>query len=40
MQPGLEFYNFKHQLKSGIFKCISWLDGIFFGGDDWGYLKE
>jgi hypothetical protein len=27
-------------LKSGIFKCIFWLDGSFLGGDDWGFLKE
>jgi hypothetical protein len=29
---GLEFDNSKPRLKSGIFKCISWLDGFFFGG--------
>jgi hypothetical protein len=37
----LGFGNFKPQLKSGIFKCISWLNGsFFFGGDDEGFLKE
>jgi hypothetical protein len=40
LQPGLEFDNFKPQLKSGIFKCISWLKCSFiFGGDDQGFLK-
>jgi hypothetical protein len=34
LQPGLVFDNFKPWLKSGIFKCISWLNGSFFGGDD------
>jgi hypothetical protein len=28
------------RLESGIFKCISWLNGSFFGGDDRGFLKE
>jgi hypothetical protein len=36
----LEFDNFKPRLKRGIFKCISWLNGSFFGGDDRGFLKE
>jgi hypothetical protein len=27
LQPGLEFENFKPKLISGIFKCISWLNG-------------
>jgi hypothetical protein len=40
LQPGLEFDNFKPRLKSGIFKCISWLNGSFFGCDDPGFLKE
>ncbi len=40
LQPGLEFDNFKPRLKSGIFKCISWLNGLFFGGDYRGFLKE
>jgi hypothetical protein len=31
LQPGLEFDNFKPLLKSGIFKGISWLNGLFFG---------
>jgi hypothetical protein len=30
LQPGLEFDNFKPLLKSGSFKCISWLNGSFF----------
>jgi hypothetical protein len=29
LQPGLEFDNFKPQLKSGIFNCISWLNCLF-----------
>jgi hypothetical protein len=33
-EPGFEFDNFKPRLKSRIFKCISWLNGYFFGGDD------
>ncbi len=37
---GLEFDNIKSRLKSSIFKCISWLIGSFFGGDDRGFLKE
>jgi hypothetical protein len=32
LQPVLEFDNFKPRLKSGIFKCISWLNGSFFWG--------
>jgi hypothetical protein len=40
LQPGLEFDNFKPRLKSGIFKCISWLNGSFFVDDDRGPLKE
>jgi hypothetical protein len=28
------------QLKSGIFKCFSWLNGSFFAGNDRGFLKE
>jgi hypothetical protein len=23
-----------------MFECISWLDGSFFSGDDWNFLKE
>jgi hypothetical protein len=34
-----EFDNFKPWLKSSIFKCISWLNGSVFGGDDRGFLK-
>jgi hypothetical protein len=40
LQRGLEFDNFKPGLESGIFKCISWLNGSFFGCDDRGFLKE
>jgi hypothetical protein len=39
LQPGLAFDNFKPQLKSSIFKCISWLNGSFLGGDDLGFWK-
>ncbi len=39
LQPGLEFDSFKPRLKSSIFKCISWLNGSFFGGDNRGFLK-
>jgi hypothetical protein len=31
---------FKPLLKCSIFKCISWLNGSFFGGDHRGFLKE
>ncbi len=40
LQPGLEFDNFKPRLESGIFKCISWINGSFLGGDNRGFLKE
>ncbi len=40
LQPGLEFDSIKPRLKSGIFKCISWLNSSFLGGDDRGLLKE
>ncbi len=40
LQPGLEFGIFKPRFESGIFKCISWPNGSFFGGDDWRFLKE
>jgi hypothetical protein len=40
LQRGLEFENFKLRLKSGIIKCISWLNDLFFGGYDRGFLKE
>ncbi len=40
LQPGLEFDNYKPRLKIGIFKCISWLNVSFFGGDDRGILLE
>jgi hypothetical protein len=36
---GLDFDNFKPRLQSGIFECISWLNGSFFGGVDLGFLK-
>jgi hypothetical protein len=31
LQPGLEFDNFKPRIKSGMFKCISWLYSSFLG---------
>ncbi len=31
---------FKPLLKCSIFKCISWLNGLFFGGEHRGFLKE
>jgi hypothetical protein len=37
---GLEFDDFELWLKSGIFKCISWLNGSFFEGDDWDFMNE
>ncbi len=40
LQPGLEFDNLKPRLKSGIFKCIFWLNGSFFGSDYRSFLKE
>ncbi len=40
LQPCLEFDNLKPWFKSCIFKCISWLNGSFFGDDDQGFLKE
>jgi hypothetical protein len=33
-----EFDNLNPQLNSGIFKCISWLNGLFCWG--WGFLEE
>ncbi len=36
----LDYDNFKPGLESGIFKCTSWLNGSFFGGDDRGFLKD
>ncbi len=47
-QPGFEFYKtyitytvtcIKPCHKYGIFKCISWLNGSFLGGDDRGFPK-
>ncbi len=29
--PGLEFGNFKPWRESGIFKCVSWMNGFFLG---------
>ncbi len=40
LQPGLEFDNFKHRFKIGYSECISWLNGLFFGGGDWVFLKK
>ncbi len=39
LQPGFEFDSFKPWLKGGIFKCISWLKGSFFSGDE-GFLRK
>jgi hypothetical protein len=33
LQSASEFDNFKSRFKSGTFKWISWLIGLFFGGD-------
>jgi hypothetical protein len=35
-QRGLAFDNFKTRLKSGVLKCISWLNNSFLKGDDQG----
>ncbi len=32
--------NFKPLLKRNIFKCISWLNGSFLGGEHRGFLKK
>ncbi len=41
LRPGLQFADFKPQLESRIFKCISWLNGSFFlWGEDLRFLKE
>jgi hypothetical protein len=40
LQRGLEFNNFKLRLESDILKCILWLNGLFFVGDDWDFLIE
>jgi hypothetical protein len=40
LQLGSEFDKFKPWFKSLIFKCISWLNGSFLGGDGWGFLHE
>ncbi len=39
LQPGSEFDNFKPWLKSGNFKYISWLNGLFFGRG-WSRFSE
>jgi hypothetical protein len=40
-KPVLERASSKPRLKSGIFKCISWLKCSYFGRcDDLGFLKE
>ncbi len=39
LQPGLEFDNFKPWLETGIFKCISWLNGSSFG-EWWSGFSE
>jgi hypothetical protein len=39
-QPGLDFVIFKPRLESGMFKTTSWLNGLFFGNDDHGFLEE
>ncbi len=38
--PGLAIDNFKPRLKNGIFKIVTWLNGLNFGDDDRGSLKE
>ncbi len=40
LQPCLEFVNIKLRLKSGIFKCISWLNESILGGWWLGLFKE
>jgi hypothetical protein len=40
LQHDLEMDNFKPRLERSIFKCISWLNGLFFGGWNGGLLKE
>ncbi len=40
LQPGLNFDNFKPRVKSFIFECISWLNGLFFGRWWSGVLKQ
>ncbi len=36
----LELASLNPGLKQGIFERMSWLNGSFFGGDDWGFIKE
>jgi hypothetical protein len=31
IEPGLDFGSFEFQNESGMFKCNSWLKGLFFG---------
>ncbi len=40
LQPGLELDNFQRRLKSGIFKCISWLNSSFFLLGWWSRFSE
>ncbi len=40
LRPGLEFDKFKPPLWIGNFKCISWQNGLFYRGDNRGFLKE
>jgi hypothetical protein len=40
LQPALAFDNLNPRLKSGIFKCISWLNGSLSERHDRDFLKE
>jgi hypothetical protein len=40
VQAGLGFDTFKPTLKSGIFECFSHVIGLFYGDDDWDFLKK
>ncbi len=40
IQPDLEFDKVKPRLKGTILNCIFWLRGLFFAGDEHGFLKE
>jgi hypothetical protein len=40
LKPGLELDNPKSQLKSGVCKCISRLNGPIFEDDHEGFLKK
>jgi hypothetical protein len=39
LQPGTEFDTFKSWLKSGLFKCIPWLKGSIFEGNERRFPK-